>query len=126
MIQKNLMILALFFLSILNSCSKEDGPSTPPNTAPVMEARVFNVSTNISDTYVIGTITATDADKDDLLLFYLDKNSYDLFEITRQGELSLAPGKKLVSGKYSPHDLKVIVHDGSIGVNADVTINVTE
>ncbi|MER3373686.1 MAG: BspA family leucine-rich repeat surface protein [Allomuricauda sp.] len=126
MSQKKLFFLALLALGLVISCSKDDGPSTPPNTAPVIKAQTFNAVENISDATIIGTVTATDADKGDKLTFSIATNSGDLFEITNAGALSLAPGKTLDFDTKKQHVLSIGVSDGKATAKADVTIKVTE
>ncbi|MER3373820.1 MAG: BspA family leucine-rich repeat surface protein, partial [Allomuricauda sp.] len=98
----------------------------PPNTAPVIKAQTFNAAENISDATIIGTVTATDADKGDKLTFSIATNSSDLFEITNAGALSLATGKTLDFDTKKQHVLSVSVSDGKATAKADVTIKVTE
>ncbi|MER3373758.1 MAG: BspA family leucine-rich repeat surface protein, partial [Allomuricauda sp.] len=98
----------------------------PPNTAPVIKAQTFNAAENISDATIIGTVTATDADKGDKLTFSIATNSGDLFEITNAGALSLATGKTLDFDTKKQHVLSVSVSDGKATAKADVTIKVTE
>ncbi len=105
---KNLLFMALFALA-LYSCSKDENPS---NTAPVIKAQAFTVAENINDTFVIGTVAATDADKDKLA-FSIATNSGNLFEITSAGALSLASGKTLDFATKSQHVLSVNVSDGT-------------
>ncbi|RUA10533.1 MAG: hypothetical protein DSY83_17715, partial [Flavobacteriia bacterium] len=58
--------IALFAMALLWSCGKDDG-TTPSGTAvPVIAAQEFNAFEAITDTEGIGTVLATDADKDAL------------------------------------------------------------
>ncbi|WP_222984396.1 BspA family leucine-rich repeat surface protein [Flagellimonas meishanensis] len=132
---KKLFYAALFALAV-TSCGKDDGPTTPTptpkpkpnpvdtNTVPVIAAQAFTVSENINDTFVIGTVTATDAD-DDALTFSLAANSDNLFEITGAGALSLAAGKTLSFATKASHVLSVRVSDGTANATGSITVNVT-
>ena len=77
-------------------CSKDDGPKEVPatNSAPKMAIQSFTASEDVSDTEVIGTVTAIDADGD-ALTFSLVTNDGDLFEITKAVAISLAAVKQL-------------------------------
>ncbi|MEX0274498.1 MAG: BspA family leucine-rich repeat surface protein [Flavobacteriaceae bacterium] len=121
---KNLLCLALFAVAIV-SCSKDDGPTAPKNSAPVISAQAFSVQDNISDTVVIGTVKATDADGD-ALTFTIVTNSDALFEITDAGALSLASGKALDFSTKAQHSLGVSASDGTDSAEATITINVTD
>jgi surface protein len=120
---KNLFCLALFAVAIV-SCSKDDGPATPKNSAPVISAQVFSAQDNISDTVVIGTVKAADADED-ALTFTIVTNSDALFEITDAGALSLASGKALDFSTKAIHTLGIGVSDGTDSAEATITVNVT-
>ncbi|MFD2098364.1 BspA family leucine-rich repeat surface protein [Flagellimonas iocasae] len=131
---KKLLYLVIMVLTLL-SCSKDDSPSkptptptpTPENTAPVITntTKTFTVAENINDTFVIGTMTATDAD-DDTLTFSITTNSDNLFEISATGALSLAAGKTLNATTKSSHALSIGVNDGTVTTKANFTVNVTQ
>ena len=63
-------------------------PPVSENNAPVLMAQTFTVAEDIADDVIIGMISATDAEDDDLM-FTLTQNNDDLFELTENGELSL-------------------------------------
>ncbi|MBO0323346.1 BspA family leucine-rich repeat surface protein [Muricauda sp. CAU 1633] len=124
--RKKLLFLTLFALGLLISCSKDDGPSISPNTAPKIEAQTFPAAENITDTATIGTVIATDADKGDKLTFSIAANSSNLFEITTDGKLSLAAGKSLDFETVKEHTIAVEVTDNvNDPVFAEITITVT-
>ncbi|WP_418501496.1 BspA family leucine-rich repeat surface protein [Flagellimonas sp.] len=119
--------IALFAMALLWSCGKDDG-TTPPadkNTAPVITAQEFNASEAITDTQVIGTVLATDADKD-ALTFSIKTNDNDFFEITAGGDLSLAAGKALNFATKAQHSITVEVSDGEDTASAAITIKVVK
>ncbi|MFD2098363.1 BspA family leucine-rich repeat surface protein [Flagellimonas iocasae] len=125
--QKKLLYLVIFVLTVF-SCGKDDGPSAPDNTAPVITntTKTFTVAENISDTFVIGSVTATDVDTDDTLTFSIATNSDNLFEISATGALSLTAGKTLNATTKSSHALSIGVNDGTVTTKANFTINVTQ
>lgn len=106
------------------SCGKDDGPTPPKNTAPVVKAHTFTVAETIADTETIGTVTATDAEGD-ALAFSIKTNDGNLFEITKEGKLSLAAGKALDAASSDKHSITVSVTDGTAKADATVTIKVT-
>lgn len=122
LINAKLAILAIF---LAWSCSSSDEPEPPQNNTPRIQAQAFTVSEDISDTQIIGTISATDADGD-ALSFSIAANDGDLFEITQAGALSLVTGKSLNFSTATQHQLTVSVTDGTSSANGQITINVTE
>lgn len=124
---KKLLYTAFMALLVI-SCSKKEDPDPPvdTNNAPTLEAKTFNVSENISDTYLIGTITGTDKDGDKLT-YTIATNSDGLFKIgAADGKLSLAANKSLDYASKQQHTITVSVSDGELSANANMTINVTE
>ncbi len=126
-----LSIVTLFFIG----CSKDDDaqPTTETpneetpipiaNETPIISVQTFTVAEDVADDAVIGTIIATDPEEASLT-FELTQNSNDLFEITDQGELSLATGKKLDFETTSSHTLTIEVSDGTHQASAEITITV--
>nr|WP_299345419.1 BspA family leucine-rich repeat surface protein [Allomuricauda sp.] len=113
-------ILALAMIS----CSKDDSPTTPENKAPVISAQTFPVPEDTDDTFVFGTVKATDPDGDKLT-FSIATNSDNLFDISGEGDLSLATGKTLDFETSDEHVLTVSVTDNNAIVEAQITITVT-
>ncbi|RUA12665.1 MAG: hypothetical protein DSY83_13830, partial [Flavobacteriia bacterium] len=105
------------------SCSKDDGPTPPKNTAPSILAQEFTVDEDIADTEVIGMVKATDVEKD-ALTFSIKTNANNLFEITAAGDLSLATGKALDFETATQHVITIQVSDGDKTATALVTIKV--
>lgn len=116
--------VALMATIMIWSCGKDDGPTPPKNTAPVVKAHTFTVAETIADTETIGTVTATDAEGD-ALAFSIKTNDGNLFEITKEGKLSLATGKALDAASSDKHSITVSVTDGTAKADATVTIKVT-
>jgi len=115
--------IVLMATAMLWSCGKDDGPTPPKNTAPVIEAQEFTVQETIADSKTIGTVTATDEDGD-ALTFVIKTNDNDLFEITEEGALSLAGGKTLDAANKTQHTITVEVTDGEAKASATVSIKV--
>ena len=95
------------------------------NTAPEISAQSFTVAEDITDADAIGTVTATGADGD-ALTFSISTNDNDLFELTPEGELSLATGKSLDFETTTVHTITITVTDGELTTQANMTINVTD
>ncbi|MHA7863052.1 BspA family leucine-rich repeat surface protein [Flagellimonas marinaquae] len=118
---KKLIWLFVATLSLW-SCNEEDeGYPIATNRGPVMLAQSFNPLENISDTDIIGTIKAFDADGD-ALSYSLTMNDGDMFELTSDGELSLATGKNLDFETKGQHSITVAVTDG---ITNPITNNIT-
>ena len=119
------VILSLLAIALIWACGKDDDPAPPKNTAPVIAAKTFTVAENIAPNTVIGTVTATDADKD-ALTFSIKTNDDNLFVITGAGVVILASDKTLNFATKAQHVITVAVTDGEASASAKVTINVTQ
>ena len=119
------VLMSLLAVALIWACGKDDDPAPPKNNAPVIAAKTFTVAENIAPGTTIGSVTATDADKD-ALTFSIATNDGDLFAITKAGALSLASGKTLSFATKAQHVITVAVSDGEASASAKVTINVTQ
>ena len=119
------VFLSLLAIALIWACGKDDGPEPPKNNTPVIAAKTFSVPENIAAGTAIGTVTATDADKD-AMTFSIKTNDNNLFAITKAGVLSLASGKSLSFATKAQHVITVAVSDGEASASAKVTINVTK
>ncbi len=117
--------IAIFAMAMVWSCGKDDAPTPPKNAAPVIKAQEFTVKEDITPADIIGTVTASDADKD-ALTFSIKTNDSDLFAITSAGALTLAQGKSLDFATKAQHTISVEVGDGEDSAAATITIKVTE
>ncbi|RUA12484.1 MAG: hypothetical protein DSY83_14320 [Flavobacteriia bacterium] len=116
--------VAILAMALLWSCGKDDGPAPVKNTAPVIAAQEFTVMEDITPADAIGTVVASDADKD-ALTFGIKANDNDLFAITAAGALTLAQGKSLDFATKAQHAITVEVNDGEDSASATITIKVT-
>ncbi|MCB0372899.1 MAG: BspA family leucine-rich repeat surface protein [Muricauda sp.] len=119
------VFMSLLAIALIWACGKDDGPEPPKNNAPVIAAKTFTVPENIVAGTAIGTVTATDADKD-AMTFSISANDNNLFAITKAGVLSLASGKTLSFATKAQHVITVAVSDGEASASSKVTINVTK
>ncbi len=117
--------VAIFAMAMIWSCGKDDAPTPHKNAAPVIIAQEFTVKEDITPADAIGTVTASDADKD-ALTFSIKTNSNDIFAITSAGALTLAQGKSLDFATKAQHGITVEVSDGEDSATATITIKVTE
>ncbi len=122
-------VLSLLLIGVV-SCSKDDEPASSTNSEPKVDQStlVFDTNENISDTDVIGTLKATDADGDELK-FSMVANSEDLFEVVKTNEggaISLAAGKSFdIQEESKSYKITIgVSDDNNPTVNAQVTINV--
>ncbi|WP_062060916.1 NHL repeat-containing protein [Aquimarina longa] len=98
------------------------------NEAPTIPDQnyTFSQPEDIDDTVIIGTVAATDPDGD-TLMYTLNNNPGNLFEINSSGEISLATGKMLDYETQTSHTVTVQVTDGDLIVlQHGVKINVTD
>lgn len=107
---------------ILWSCEPNEPDSIYRNTAPVIKDQSFTAKENINDTYVIGTVTATDEVDNNKITFSIETDESGLFEITSSGNLSLIQGKSLDFETAQKHTLTVRAYDGIVGRYANISI----
>ena len=101
---------------------------TDVNEAPTFPDRnyTFSQPEDIDDTVIIATITATDPDGDNLI-YTLNNNPGNLFEINSAGEISLSTGKFLDYENQTSHTITVQATDGNLtALQHGVRINVTD
>ncbi|XLS29676.1 cadherin domain-containing protein [Flavobacteriaceae bacterium M23B6Z8] len=120
-------IMCFTLTVLIFSCGKDDDvdPVQSQNSAPEIKAQSFNASEAIDDATIIGKVTATDSDND-VLIFSINTNSDELFDITDDGDLSLASGRTLDFETATQHILSVNVTDGEATADATITINVVD
>lgn len=116
------------------SCSKQDSSldnqisndiesevDQKENNFPSISSQTFEANEGISDDLVIGIVKAEDADND-VLFFSITSNSNGLFEVTEEGELSLAAGKHLDYEVSTEHSIFISVSDGQDSKSASIKI----
>ena len=113
-------------VTVLWACDPNEPVSTYVNTAPVVKDHSFSAKEDISDTQIIGTVTAKDEVDHDKITFSIRTNDDDLFEISPSGNLSLAQGKHLDFETAEEHTITIMAHDGIVGRYAEVTIAVED
>lgn len=101
----------ILLLCALQSCEKDSLDNV--NGAPIAHGNTFSVKEDVDEQTIIGTIEASDPD-DDKLIFEIRSGGNDLFEISSEGEISLAPGKYLDYESVKQHSLVVMVSDGKL------------
>ncbi len=120
----NLKITVLLCL-VLSTFSCKNDDNDVVNIEPVISAQSFSASENINDTDSIGTVKATDVNGDEIS-YSISANSDGLFEITKDGDLSLVTGKTLDFETKKSHTITVEVTDSKLTASAQITINVTD
>lgn len=108
------------------SCEPNEPDSVYVNTAPVVKNQSFSAKEDISDTDLIGTVTAKDEVDNDKITFSIHGDEYGLFEISPSGKLSLIQGKTLDFETVEEHTITIRAFDGIVGRKADITINVED
>ncbi|MFC4221597.1 Ig-like domain-containing protein [Flagellimonas marina] len=120
------MLFGAIAMILLWSCEPNEPDSIYVNTAPVIKDQSFSVEEDVSDTYIIGTVTATDEVDEDKITFSIKEDEGGLFEITPSGDLSLLIAKTLDYDVAKQHTIIVRAFDGIVGRSAQITINVTK
>lgn len=105
-------------------CNKDD-TINKINAIPVIPEQEFKVDEHIPSGQKIGDVAAEDNDGD-ALEFSLKTNDNNLFTITKNGALQLAPNKQLDYDTSNQHTLQVSVSDGFSQASANIVINVTD
>ena len=119
--------LFVIVIAIVVAC----GDDEEPNRAPSITAQSFNASEAITTADIIGAVTASDLDEDDLT-FSISTNDNNLFTITagdattQGGQLKLNTGQNLDFETATTHSIVVSVSDGQLVATATITINVID
>ncbi|MFP2995146.1 cadherin domain-containing protein [Spongiivirga sp. MCCC 1A20706] len=95
------------------------------NDRPVFGGGSYTVAEDVDDTFVIGSLVATDQDGD-TLTFAIESDPDDLFEITNGTDVSLQTGKSLDFETAVSHAIDVSVTDGTETVINTFNISVTD
>ena len=122
---KNLFFMLVVVTVAFMSCEPNEPDSIYVNTAPNIKDFTFKVKEDISDTQVIGKLTASDVDAQKLTYAVFEDES-GLFSITENGSLSLASGMSLDYETTKEYDFTVRVYDGIVGRYAGVKIVVED
>ncbi|MEM7485961.1 MAG: BspA family leucine-rich repeat surface protein [Bacteroidota bacterium] len=96
------------------------------NTAPVItnQTTTAEVPEDADNTFDIFTVTATDVDADDTLVFEItDGNGEGLFSVDENGLITLADGKNLDFEIATEHNITVTVSDGNGGTD-EITVQI--
>ncbi|OED40529.1 hypothetical protein ACH42_16090 [Endozoicomonas sp. (ex Bugula neritina AB1)] len=100
-----------------------DGPELLENSVDDS----FQIVDNSADLTVIGTVAATDADRDDTLTYSLTDDAGGRFAIdSSTGEITLADGSLLDHDTSESHVISVQVSDGTATDTQNYTINVID
>ncbi|MDE0472215.1 MAG: cadherin repeat domain-containing protein, partial [Ekhidna sp.] len=117
---------------MLTACGDDDEPNTnkkeedkPENTAPTIADQTFSIAEDAAVDAEVGTVTASDADDDELTFSVTSGNTSDAFVVNESSGL-LTVAKALDFETDSTYTLKVSVSDGTDSNAADITINVTD
>lgn len=121
------LFLFLTIIALTTAC----GDDEQPNRAPTISAQSFTTSEAITTADVIGMITASDLDEDNLT-FSISENDNNLFTVTagdattQGGQLSLNSGQNLDFETATTHTIMVRVSDGQLDATAAITITVID
>ncbi|NYJ27148.1 BspA family leucine-rich repeat surface protein [Allomuricauda sp. ARW1Y1] len=117
------LLPGLCALALLWSCDPNESDSELVNHAPVVPDQNFTVPEALPAGSPIGALKATDKDGD-ALVFSLTDDQSGFFSVTKGGTLSLSEGQSLDYTKYPEQQLKIYVHDGTVGRPGNITITV--
>ena len=123
--------LALTLVLVALSCSSDDnGTPDTENTPPTINDQTVNAPEDSAPGEVFGSVSATDEDSNNTLVFSISQDEDDLFDIITDsdsdtGLLILGTGKSFDRAAKAQHTIEVTVSDGTAQSSANVTINVT-
>ena len=123
--------LALTLVLVALSCSSNDnGTPDTGNTPPTINDQTVNAPEDSAPGEVFGSVSATDEDSNNTLVFSISQDEDDLFDIITDsdsdtGLLILGTGKSFDRAAKAQHTIEVTVSDGTAQSSANVTINVT-
>ncbi|MEM6894777.1 MAG: BspA family leucine-rich repeat surface protein [Bacteroidota bacterium] len=123
-------------MGIMLSCGNDDASvlvTEPENNLPKVDEQTLSMATNaeVSDTDLIGTLKATDADNDALTFTIISNSNSELFTVQTTadgGEIRLAKGKTFdFEGDTKTYEITVgIKDDGDQTISVQVTIAVSK
>ena len=96
------------------------------DNAPEAEGFAATIDEHTANATALGTVTATDADGDDLSFAITDGNSGDAFAIDQEGNVSVINSDALEYDTYPQFTLEVTVSDGTFSATVNVDVTLTE
>jgi len=119
-----IVLFSVFGLALV-ACGDDDGPTEPENTAPDVADQTFSVKEDVADGTAVGTVKATDAEKDKLAFSITSGNTGNAFAIAEcAGTITVA---ETLDFETTPtYTLKVSVSDGKLSSNANIIVNITD
>lgn len=106
----------------MHSQVKIDLKNVNDNT-PVAEDAIFSVDEKAANGTVIGTVTASDADEDEIQYSITSGNESGIFAVNKKnGEITLAKAALLDAAKKAVHNLSIEASDGE--KTTAITVNV--
>lgn len=116
-----LAFLSFFLAAFLISCSDDDTVNLPP----AFDGAVYAVTENMSNGTVVGTLTATDPESDELTFSITSGNTGTAFALDEaSGELSISDMSAIDFETATSFNLSVAVTDGTNTVNGIVVVNI--
>ena len=118
------LLLAIMAVAVFWSCSRDDGPNSFANQAPVIYDQTLNVQEKVViNNEEVGIVKAYDSNIGTKLTFSIITNSDDMFEIeAATGLLRIKKGKTLDLGEIPIQYITVAVTDGEKEDSAQITI----
>ncbi|SFT86126.1 Cadherin domain-containing protein [Algoriphagus locisalis] len=123
---KSLRLLLLPLVLLMTGCpfGGDENPDTDENSAPIISNQEFSVIENARIGTIVGIVTASDADGDDLAFSISSGNIDGAFQINQDsGEIEVASSALLDFEKYPVFSLSVSVTDQELSSSATITIN---
>jgi len=118
-------VVPFLLICVCWSCDPNEPDSIYVNTAPSIKNYSFTVPEDISDTQLIGKVSATDVNNQKLT-YTIYEDVSGLFSISEDGNLRLASGMSLDFETATEHNFTVRVFDGIVGRYATISINVAD
>ncbi|SNT04328.1 Cadherin domain-containing protein [Ekhidna lutea] len=117
-------IVITLILSLISCETGEEDPGPDENQAPSIADQSFSVDENSPNGTVIGTVSASDPDGDDVTFSIIGDN--DNFSLSSSGELTVQNSNALDFESTSSFEISVAVTDGELTEQAIVTISLND
>ena len=111
------------------SASGSGATNTPGNVAPVFtdQPSTASVAENSDEGTAVVTVTATDADADDTIVYSLDAASDEVFDIdSGSGAITVGSGAALDHEATPSYAATVTASDGTVAASHALTIEITD
>jgi len=121
-----IVVFQLLIAAIVLSCGSEEEDPNLDNTSPTISAQSFSIEENSMNGTVVGTVSASDVETNNLTFIMTGGNTGDAFSIDVAGALTVNSVEALDFETNPSFALTIEVSDGTLTASAIITIGLTD